>query len=46
VLINDEPGATRRNGFVTQRLHEGFVRCMIEDEELGGTPERATAKSR
>lgn len=46
VLINDEPGERRRAGFVTERLHEGFVRCMIEDEELGGTPRRATAKAR
>ncbi len=46
VVINDEPGQTRRGGAVTQRMHEGFVRCMIENEELGGTPERASAKAR
>ncbi|MBV1862702.1 MAG: hypothetical protein KUG77_30045 [Nannocystaceae bacterium] len=45
VLINDEPGQTRRRGMVTARMHEGFVRCMIENEELGGTPKRATAKN-
>lgn len=46
VTINDEPGSTRRSGFVTERMHEGFVRCMIEGEEIGGDPKRATAKSR
>lgn len=46
VLINDEPGQTRRRGLVTQRLHEGFVRCMIEDEEIGGSPQRANPKAR
>ncbi len=46
VLINDEPGHTRRGGLVTQRMHEGFIRCMIEDEELGGTPNAASAKAR
>lgn len=45
VLINDEPGQTRRSGLVTARMHEGFIRCMIEGEELGGTPKRATAKN-
>lgn len=45
VLINDEPGQTRRQGLVTARMHEGFIRCMIEGEELGGTPKRATAKN-
>lgn len=45
VLINDEPGHTRRRGMVTARMHEGFIRCMIENEEVGGTPERATAKN-
>jgi hypothetical protein len=45
VLINDEPGHTNRRGIVTQRLHEGFVRCMIEDEEIGGTPKRAAPKA-
>jgi len=42
VVINDEPGQTRRSGLVTQRMHEGFVRCMIETEELGGDPDGAT----
>ena len=44
VVINDEPGAKRRSGVVTERMHEGFVRCMIEDEEIGGDPGRSTAK--
>jgi len=41
MLINDEPGQTRRGGFVTERMHEGFIRCMIEDEELGGSPPKS-----
>lgn len=45
VPINDAPGQTRRSGLVTARMHEGFIRCMIEGEELGGTPKRATAKN-
>jgi hypothetical protein len=46
MLINDEPGQTRRAGLVTARMHEGFVRCMIENEELGGTPKQANVKRR
>ncbi len=46
VLINDEPGSTRRGGVIAQRMHEGFVRCVIEEEELGGAPVKANAKSR
>lgn len=46
VTINDEPGMTRRGGFVTERLHEGFIRCMLETEEVGGAPERANPKQR
>lgn len=45
VLINDEPGQTRRRGLVTARMHEGFIRCMIEGEEIGGAPKRANAKN-
>ncbi len=41
VTINDEPGTSRRGGLVAERMHEGFVRCMIEGEELGGPPKRA-----
>lgn len=46
VLINEAGGQTKRAGFTTERLHEGFVRCMIEDEEIGGTPEGASEKAR
>ena len=41
VTINDEPGASRRGGLIAERMHEGFVRCMYEGEELGGPPKRA-----
>ncbi len=42
MLIADEPGQTRRRGLVVQRMHEGFVRCLIEDEEIGGEPDGGT----
>ena len=44
MLINDEPGHTRRGGLETQRMHEGFVRCLIEGEELGGPPRKRAAR--